>query len=121
MQEGRGKRMTEPDFQILQSNSVPCFHCRIPFDPLTASWCDCIARERTFIWPHCGGCACDAPSGTHNEFWMNAPFALWERRRNERSDVVTRLHSIDPHSLPRPFALIVDDDPLVLGVTERVL
>jgi CheY-like chemotaxis protein len=35
--------------------------------------------------------------------------------------VVTRLHSIDPHSLPRPFALIVDDDPLVLGVTERVL
>jgi len=114
--------MTEPDFQINQhSFEAPCFHCRIPFDVLAAALCDCIARERTFVCPHCGGCACDASFRMRNEFWMDAPFALWERRRVERSDVVTRLRSIDPHSLPRPFALIVDDDPLVLTVTERAL
>jgi CheY-like chemotaxis protein len=114
--------MNEPDFQIKENSyTTSCFHCRALFDALTASWCDCIARERTFVCPHCGSCACDAPNRIRNEFWMNAPLALWERRRNERSDVVTRLRSIDPYSLPRPFALIVDDDPLVLSVTERVL
>jgi|GEM_PF-4007958 len=29
--------MTETDFQIVpDGNATPCFHCRIPFDPLTA-------------------------------------------------------------------------------------
>jgi len=114
--------MTEPDFQIPQrSYTAACFHCRVPFDAINASWCECIARERTFVCPHCGSCACDATYIRRNEFWINAPFGMWERRRTERKDAVTRLRSIDPHSLPRPFALIVDDDPLVLSITERAL
>lgn len=114
--------MTDPDFQIaLPGFATPCFHCRIPFDSLIARWCECIARQRTLVCPRCGGCACDAPFNKRNEFWINAPAALWDRRRNEQKDSIARLHAIDPASLPRPFALIVDDDPLVLAVTERAL
>jgi len=114
--------MTETDFQIVpDGNATPCFHCRIPFDPLTARWCECITRDRTLVCPRCGGCACGASLHQRNEFWIHAPAALWERRRSEQKDSMTRLHAIDPATLPRPFALIVDDDPLVLAVTERAL
>ncbi len=34
---------------------------------------------------------------------------------------MARLLSLDPKSLPRPFALIVDDDPMVLAVAEKAL
>lgn len=52
---------------------------------------------------------------------MLAPPALWERRRGEEIGGIARLRSLDPKSLLRPLALIVDDEPLVLTVAERVL
>jgi CheY-like chemotaxis protein len=41
------------------------------------------------------------------------------RRRKEQQDGVQRLQSTDPNTVLRPFALIVDDDPLVLSIAER--
>ncbi len=114
--------MPEPDFRINnQSYQTSCIRCRLPFNATTASWCDCITRTRTFVCPRCGSCSCDASYIERNEFWLHAPAALWDRRRNEQRESLTRLRSIDPEQMPRPFALIVDDDPLVLSITERSL
>ncbi len=117
--------MTQPDTQLTaavrQAHIAPCFHCRQSFDLMSAALCGCIARERTFACRRCGSCACDASFLQRNEFWVTAPASLRERRRKEQSDGIARLQSLDPASLPRPFALIVDDDPLVLAFAERAL
>ena len=116
--------MTVLDFEIktLQdTHHALCFRCRQDFELVSSKMCDCIARERTFVCPHCGSCACDASYIRRNEFWMKAPPVLWQRRRGEEVDGIARLQSLDPKSLPRPLALIVDDDPLVLTVAQRVL
>jgi CheY-like chemotaxis protein len=106
---------------VSQAHIAPCFRCRQPFDCLSAELCDCIARERTFVCPHCGCCACGASHRQRNAFWITAPPSLWERRRKEESDGVARLQSLDPRLLPRPLALIVDDETLVLTVADRTL
>lgn len=43
------------------------------------------------------------------------------RRREDQKGGVGRLQSADPNAVRRPFALIVDDDPLVLAVAERAV
>lgn len=114
--------MSTQDFEpITPSTTAPCFRCRQPFDLSQSALCNCISRERTFACSHCGGCACSAALRERNEFWATAAPSLWLRRRLEEADSVSRLQSLDPGSLPRPFALIVDDDPLVLTVAERAL
>lgn len=117
--------MTVPDFKIssyvAQLNMSPCFHCHEPMDLLSAELCDCIARERTFKCLHCGSCACDASYRERNEFWLTAPPSLWDRRREETKHGVARLQSLDPKALPRPLALIVDDETLVLSVADHAL
>ena len=117
--------MTIADFHLIsppmRSHFAQCFRCRLPFDLGSAEMCGCIARERTFVCPRCGSCACRASSRQRNEFWVTAPPALWDRRRLEQVESFSRLQSLDPDTLPRPFALIVDDDPLVLTVAEHAL
>lgn len=117
--------MTTVDFQLnsppLRSHSTQCFRCRLPFDLVSAEWCGCTARERTFVCPQCGSCACGASSRQRNDFWVTASPLLWDRRRLEQDGSFSRLQSLDPATLPRPFALIVDDDPVVLGVAEHAL
>lgn len=118
--------MTQSGFELISTDVkrtciAPCFHCARSFDLLSAPLCDCIARERTFRCPNCESCACDASFRQRSEFWRTASPALWERRKKEQVDGIARLQSLDPKTLPRPFALIVDDDPVVLAVAERAL
>ncbi len=113
------------NFQLVSSLpsgfEAPCYRCRQPVDFLKAAFCDCVTRERTLLCPSCGGCACEAPIKARNEFWVSGPPALWERRREEQSSGVERLQSLDPETIPRPLALIADDDPIVLAVAGRSL
>jgi len=117
--------MTTADFQSTPPSAVShfaqCFRCRLPFDLVVAELCGCIARERTFVCPRCVSCACGASLRQRNEFWVTAPPVLWNLRRLEQAESLSRLQSLDPSTLPRPFALIIDDDPLVLTVAEHAL
>ena len=106
---------------VRQTHIVSCFHCSRTFDTVSAAFCACIARERTFACAHCGQCACAASYKQRNEFWIAAPPSLHVRKRTEKQDGVVRLQSTDRNAIRRPFALIVDDDPLVLGVAERAV
>jgi CheY-like chemotaxis protein len=110
-----------PAAAVQQIEMVSCFNCRLNFDLVSSSFCGCIARERTFVCPHCCGCACHASYGQRQTFLIEAPSVLHERRRKERTAGIGRLQAIDPRTVQRPFALIVDDDPLVLAVAERAV
>lgn len=104
---------------VHQTHIVPCYQCRKMFDAVSAAFCSCIARERTFACSQCGGCACETYYRQRNEFWMAAPPALRVRRTAEQRDGVARLQTMDRQAVGRPFALVVDDDPLILEVAER--
>lgn len=116
--------MTTPDMPaapVHQIVMVSCLNCRSNFDVVSASFCGCIARERTFVCTHCAGCACHASYGQRQRFLLSAPPLLHVRRRQERIEGIGRLQAMDPKAVQRPFALIVDDDPLVLAVAERAV
>jgi CheY-like chemotaxis protein len=116
--------MTTPDMPaapVQQIAMVSCLNCRSNFDVVASSFCGCIARERTFACPRCGVCACHASYSQRQSFLDGAPAVLHERRRRERTEGVGRLQATDPETVQRPFALIVDDDPLVLAVAERAV
>lgn len=98
-----------------------CVKCRQPFDLLSADWCLCLTKDRSLACPHCGGCACRMSTGARNEFWASAPPSLWARRKEIRQESVARLHALSSDSVARPFALIVDDEPAILAVAQRVL
>ncbi|MFA6958258.1 MAG: hypothetical protein WC538_20510 [Thermoanaerobaculia bacterium] len=57
-----------------------CLHCRSPYDPLAAAWCDCLVDEPTLVCPTCTSCFCRATSGYKDGFWLVAPEELWHRR-----------------------------------------
>src|SRR5688572_14579845 len=116
--------MTTPDMPaaaVQQIEIVSCLNCRSNFDVVPAPFCGCIARERTFVCPHCAGCACHASYGERQRFLLSAPAVLHVRRRDEQKEGIGRLQATDPTAVRRPFALIVDDDPLVLAVAERAV
>lgn len=116
--------MTTPDMPAiapLQIQMVSCINCRSKFDLVPALFCGCIARERTFVCPHCAGCACHAAYSDRQKFLLNAPAVLHVRRREDQRKGVGRLQAVDRKAVQRPFALIVDDDPLVLAVAERAV
>jgi PleD family two-component response regulator len=116
--------MTTPEMPaapVEQIAMVSCLNCRSNFDAVPASFCECIARERTFACPYCGCCACHASYDQRQRFLVSSPAVLHERRRRERTEGIARLQATDPKKVQRPLALIVDDDPLVLAVAERVV
>lgn len=92
----------------------PCVACRISFDFVRAEFCDCLSTDRTFACPHCGSCACSELRAARNEFWEGAPRILWERRRQQANESMTRLQALDRDTVIRPLAMVVDDDPRVL-------
>lgn len=91
------------------------------FDFISASFCVCIVRERTFRCPNCDACACNASPRQRSQFAQTAPPALRQRGEQERRDGIERLESLRTSDVPRPFAIIVDDDPLMLSVAKHSL
>lgn len=110
-----------PNAPVQQIEIISCFNCRSNFDAVSAPFCGCIARERTFACPDCAGCACHAPYAERQRFLLLAPAVLHVRRRAEQTEGMRRLQDTDPKKVQRPFALIVDDDPLVLAIAERAV
>lgn len=97
---------------------VTCFHCRQPYDAVTAADCDCLHLPRSLRCPHCQKCFCDAPQKYKTEFWANAPRELWSRRKSP-------LEAVPPgattEALQRPLVLFADDDAVGRAIAQRVL
>ena len=94
-----------------------CFKCRSPFDPETASWCNCDAPLRTLRCATCGHCFCSAPMPYKRRFWADAPRHLREsphRFRAQLGQSATHIERRPPES--RPVLLIVDDDEAMRSI-----
>lgn len=107
--------------EVLQVQMAACFHCDKTFDLLPAPFCSCTTRERSFVCPGCGECACEASLRERSQFRTRVSLALVERLTHEKSEGVARLAALTPFSVSRPFAIVVDDDPLMLTVADHAL
>ncbi len=101
------------------SYTVTCSSCSKEFDALAEPWCECLYKDRTIRCPHCGKCFCTAPLSVKHRFWVDAPAAMWERKRAERS----RFSFENPpaETLTRPFVLVVDDEDEIRAVAVRAV
>src|SRR6059058_4018509 len=86
---------------------VTCFHCRQPYDAVTAEDCHCLHLPRSLCCPHCQKCFCDASQNYKTEFWANAPRELWSRRK---SPLEAAPPGATAEALQRPLVLFADDD-----------
>ena len=99
---------------------VPCWTCSKPFDALAEPWCDCLYKDRTIRCPHCGKCFCTAPTSVKQTFWIEAPPAMWERKRSEaRAKFIFTNQPLE--SLTRPIVLVVDDEDEIRAVAVRAI
>lgn len=101
--------MPEAIFGQPPNYHVTCVHCGARFDALTVDFCGCVVKERTVVCPDCHKCFCTAPTTVRQNFWVNAPEALW-RRRAALTGVAKSWVNAKPEAVRRPLVLIVDDE-----------
>lgn len=99
---------------------VACHKCSGRFDVLEAPWCTHVAKDRTFVCPHCGSCFCNAPATYKRNLWQQAPPALWDRRfalRREEDDWMNP----SPLTAKRPLVLLVEDEREVRAIASQAV
>ena len=106
--------------QTETSYTVRCWNCSEPYDALAAPWCDCLYKDRTLRCPDCARCFCAAPTSVKQTFWIDAPPAMWERKRSEARAKFTFTNP-PPESLSRPLVLVVDDEEEIRAVAVRAV
>lgn len=101
---------------------IDCFHCQGQFDALNATWCSCLASERTLSCPACLKCFCNATPAYKQRFWRGAPRSLWDQKFAEHNAAPPVAWSNpEPDELPRPLVLLVDDEADIRRVAIRVI
>jgi CheY-like chemotaxis protein len=99
-----------------------CYHCGTPFDAMTAEWCSCLVRERSFLCPACRQCFCPADYAYKRNFWMYAPDLLWQRKvRTTRHQTETLPNPVSPDTAARPLVMVVDDDREIVAVAAQLI
>jgi CheY-like chemotaxis protein len=100
------------------SYAVRCHSCEIPFDAMSARWCDCLKPLRTLVCPRCQTCFCTAPLPYKHRLWEGAPRELKEDSRRFRVQIGAQ--GVPATATPssqvsgrRPVVLVVDDDEAI--------
>jgi CheY-like chemotaxis protein len=104
-----------------ESYVVACYACRASFDALEATWCSCIATERTLVCPSCLTCFCKALPQYKQLFWRNAPRTLWDRKLEEHQQAFELAPNPEPAEAARPLVLLVDDEKDIQRVASRAI
>jgi twitching motility two-component system response regulator PilG len=100
---------------------VACSACRSTFDALEATWCSCVATERTLVCPSCLACFCKAPPQYKQAFWRGAPKSLWDRKLEEHTGTFELPPNPSPEAVSRPLVLLVDDEKDIQRVASRAI
>lgn len=93
-----------------------CPTCAATADLTQSPWCACVTRERTPVCAACGQCRCNLPAAERRAFWLRAPQALQDRRREATRNL--RTVSSKPHA---PLVLLVDDDEEIRTIGVHVI
>lgn len=102
--------------------TVTCHNCRIPFDALVAVECHCLHPVRSYRCPSCSACFCEAGKQVIDDFWRNAPRAMWDRRHASRPAAKPAVDENEPpESIQRPVVLFADDDPVGRLIARQVI
>lgn len=100
---------------------VACYSCRSTFDALQATWCSCLATERTLVCPSCLTCFCKSPPQYKQGFWRGAPKALWDRKVGEHAQDFVLPTNPEPSEVTRPLVLVVDDERDIQRAASRAI
>lgn len=100
---------------------VACHSCRTTFDALQATWCSCLATERSLVCPSCLTCFCKAPPQYKQAFWRGAPKTLWDRKLEEHRQEFALPANPPPEEAVRPLVLLVDDEKDIQRVASRAI
>jgi len=97
---------------------VTCYTCRAPFDAMEASWCGCLFKDRSLVCPSCLKCFCKAPIAFKQNFWIEAPKEMWDRKL--KAEPETRVN-LPLGEVGRPLVLLVEDEPDIRTVAIRAI
>ena len=99
---------------------VICRNCKTRYDAVTAAWCSCVVKSRTFECSECGSCFCSAPALQRKEFWSGAPQQLW-RRKFASQRAAGAFQNPPRDSVKRPLVLLVEDDREIRAIAARAI
>jgi CheY-like chemotaxis protein len=98
---------------------VNCQSCGGKFDALRAPWCNCLTKERTVRCHHCNECFCKSSAAVKQQFWADAPEAMWARKRELKQE--KPFANPSPADVTRPLVLIVEDEKEIQSIAMRVV
>jgi CheY-like chemotaxis protein len=111
-----------PAAQEPEHHMVECHACRSVLDAMSASWCACLASERSLVCPACGACFCKSAPAYRRAFWRDAPALLRDRRRLEHAaGSGAREGASEPAAPGRPLVLLVDDEHDIVRTASLVI
>jgi CheY-like chemotaxis protein len=115
------KKAAVGDLQQSGRYEITCVTCSIAFSAVEGEWCSCLTKERTLICPNCLMCFCKAPPSYRENFWLNAPPRLFERRNDElRRQQMPVTENIPPEQVRRPLVMLVEDDKDIPGIVKAI-
>ena len=98
---------------------VVCATCQKPYDAEKATECSCLQPVRSLHCPHCAACFCSSGREVVNEFWRNAPAAVWKRRLSPvRTETAPTLPEPKPDEV---VVLFADDDTIARAIAAQVI
>jgi CheY-like chemotaxis protein len=98
---------------------VTCHSCGGQFDALSADWCSCIVKGRSFVCPYCSKCFCKAPAQYRQKFWAEAPDVVWQRKAEDKREGIPLNPPVK--DVARPLVLVVDDEKEIQSVVSRTV
>lgn len=102
-----------PSFQ------VNCWRCRTTYEALTASFCGCLASDRSLVCPSCFKCSCATPAVFRRKFWTSAPLELAARRSYDGNPAVAEPMNLAPNEVRHPLVLLLDVEPEIRGLVRH--
>lgn len=108
-------------FAIQNIDNYKCPWCTTANQSSSASFCSCLASERTLVCSDCDRCFCEAPAGWRKAFFRSTAALAFRARNKSAHQATTRDLMIAPASVQRPVIMVVDDDRTVHLVAGRVL
>jgi len=73
------------------------------------------------VCPSCGACFCKGAAAYKQQFWREAPKAMWDRKFEEHSQRPGPIENPPVDQVKRPLVLLLDDEPSIQRVASLAI